>query len=66
MTVLFIIRGLRMAFIYLLLYVNDIPIASRDMTDIQELKVLLNNEFDMKDLKVAHKILKIEMHMNFQ
>ena len=54
------------SFIYLLLYADDMFIASREMTDIQELKVLLNNEFDMKDLRATHKILGTEMHRDHE
>ena len=36
----------------MLLYV-DMLIASWDKVDVQELKVLLNTEFDMKDFEVA-------------
>ncbi|KAL9258782.1 Retrovirus-related Pol polyprotein from transposon TNT 1-94-like protein [Drosera capensis] len=42
---------------YLLLYVDDMLIATRDMVEIMKLKVLLNTEFDMKDLGAAQKIL---------
>ena len=36
--------------IYLLLYVDDMLIASKDMKAISDLKRLLGKEFDMKDL----------------
>ncbi len=49
------------SFIYLLLYVDDMLIASRDMSLIKELKSKLNQEFEMKDLRAAKKILGMEI-----
>ncbi|KAL9256969.1 Retrovirus-related Pol polyprotein from transposon TNT 1-94-like protein [Drosera capensis] len=46
---------------YLLFYVDDMLIATRDMVEIKKLKVLLNTEFDMKDLGAAQKILGMEI-----
>lgn len=43
--------------IYLLLYVDDILIASRNKVEVEKLKILLNSEFKMKDLGDAKKIL---------
>ena len=48
-------------FIYLLLYVNDMLIASRSHTEIEKLKTQLNREFEMKDLGEAKKILGMEI-----
>jgi len=48
-------------YIYLLLYVDDILIASKDKKHVCELKVLLNSEFEMKDLGDAKKILGMEI-----
>ena len=36
--------------VYLLLYVDDMLLASKDMSEIKKLKDLLNIEFEMKDL----------------
>ncbi|TXG57384.1 hypothetical protein EZV62_018697 [Acer yangbiense] len=47
--------------ILLMLYVDDMLIAFRDMSKIDELKGLLGGEFDMKDLGVAKKILRMEI-----
>jgi hypothetical protein len=47
--------------ILLLLYVDDMLIACKDMSKIQELKKQLGDEFDMKDLGAAQKILGIEI-----
>ena len=47
--------------IYLLLYVDDMLIASNNITEINILRKLLSNEFDMKDLGVAKKILGMEI-----
>ncbi|KAE8732406.1 hypothetical protein F3Y22_tig00002193pilonHSYRG00080 [Hibiscus syriacus] len=38
------------SYIYLLLYVDDILIASRNQTEITKLKTQLNREFEMKDV----------------
>ena len=40
-------------YIYLLLYVDDMLLASKDREVIDDLKLLLNSEFDMKDLGKA-------------
>ena len=47
--------------IYLLLYVDDMLIASKNLLAIQKLKSLLSSEFKMKDMGVAQKILGMEI-----
>jgi len=47
--------------IYLLLYVDDILIASRNKTQIQKLKGKLKRKFDMKDLGEGKKILSMKI-----
>ena len=47
--------------IYLLLYVDDMLIAAKSMSEINELKKQLGNEFEMKDLGAAKKILGMEI-----
>ncbi|KAE8685445.1 hypothetical protein F3Y22_tig00111098pilonHSYRG00167 [Hibiscus syriacus] len=49
------------SFIFLLLYVDDILIAAKNMDDVIGLKTLLSQEFDMKDLGAAKKILGMEI-----
>ncbi|KAE8661751.1 hypothetical protein F3Y22_tig00113724pilonHSYRG00184 [Hibiscus syriacus] len=49
------------SYIYLLLYVDDMLIASRSQTEIAKLKTQLNREFEMKDLGEAKKILGMEI-----
>jgi hypothetical protein len=49
------------SFVYLLLYVDDMLIASHDKSLIDELKAQLNHEFDMKDLRSTKKILGMEI-----
>ena len=44
-------------FIYLLLYVDDMLIASKSQNEIEKLKTQLNQEFEMKDLGEAKKCL---------
>ena len=48
-------------FIYLLLYVDDILIASKNKHSVLELKTLLGTEFEMKDLGETKKILGMEI-----
>lgn len=43
--------------VYLLLYVDDILIASKDKTEVQKLKIILSTEFKMNDLGDAKNIL---------
>src|SRR5581483_8939494 len=47
--------------VYLLIYVDDMLIAAKDMKEIQVIKDQLNAEFDMKDLGAAKKILGMEI-----
>ena len=49
------------SFIYLLLYVGDMLIAAKNITDINHLKALLNGEFEMKDLGGSKKILGMKI-----
>ena len=48
-------------YIYLLLYVDDMLIASKSRSTIDNLKKDLSSEFDMKDLGEAKKVLGIEI-----
>uniref|UniRef100_A0A5B7BER2 Reverse transcriptase Ty1/copia-type domain-containing protein n=1 Tax=Davidia involucrata TaxID=16924 RepID=A0A5B7BER2_DAVIN len=48
--------------IYLLLYVDDMLIASRNMLEIRKLKAQLSGEFEMKDLGATNKILGMKIH----
>jgi len=48
-------------YVYLLLYVDDILIAAKNIDLIQELKDTLKSEFEMKDLGPAGKILGMEI-----
>jgi len=54
------------SFIYLLLYIDDMLIVVCDISLINELNAQPNSEFEMKDLGVAKKILKIEIHRDSQ
>lgn len=47
--------------IYLLLYVDDMLIATKDKSEIAKLKAQLSSEFEMKDLGAAKKILGMEI-----
>ena len=50
------------SFIYLLLYVDDMLIACKNMSEINRLKAQLSSEFEMKNLGAAKKILGMEIH----
>lgn len=47
--------------IYLLLYVDDMLIASKSKSDIKDLKKMLSTEFEMKDLGAARRILGMDI-----
>ena len=49
------------SFVYLLLYVNNMLIATKNMLDIKNLKDQLSGEFEIKDLGVTKKILEMEI-----
>jgi len=49
-------------FIFLILYVDDILIASSDISLLLERKKFLSSKFDMKDLGEASFVLGIEIH----
>ena len=50
------------SFIYLLLYIDDMLIACKNMSEINMLKTQLQEEFEMKDLGAMKKILGMEIH----
>ncbi|KAG8480232.1 hypothetical protein CXB51_024818 [Gossypium anomalum] len=49
------------SFVYILLYVDDMLIAAKDKREIRKVKAQLSEEFEMKDLGPAKKILGIEI-----
>jgi hypothetical protein len=49
-------------FIFLILYVDDILLASSDVSPLLETKRFLSSNFDMKDLGEVSFILGIEIH----
>ena len=52
------------SFVYLLLYVDDILITEKEISEVNKLKEKLSKEFEMKDLGVAKKILGMEIQRN--
>ncbi|KAM2045528.1 hypothetical protein FF1_009770 [Malus domestica] len=48
-------------FIFLVLYVDDILLASSDMQLLRKTKTVLSTNFEMKDLGEAHYVLGIEI-----
>ncbi|KAM2105160.1 hypothetical protein ACFX1R_015694 [Malus domestica] len=48
-------------FIFLVLYVDDILLASSDIQLLKETKAILSKNFEMKDLGEAHFVLGIEI-----
>ena len=49
------------SYIYLLLYVDDMLIASQNLLAIKKLKSILSSEIEMKDKRVVEKILGMEI-----
>lgn len=49
------------SYIYLLLYVDDMLLVSKRMSDVNEVKEMLGREFDMKDLGPARRILGMDI-----
>ena len=49
-------------FIFLILYVDDILLASNDLVFLMDVKRMLSQNFDMKDLGEANFVLGIEIH----
>ena len=45
------------SFLYLLLYVDDILIATKSNEEIRTIKAQLNNEFEIKDLEQSRRYL---------
>ena len=55
-------KGLKSGnFIYLLLYLDDMLIASRSKVEIDKVKVQMSSEFEMKDLGGVRKIMGMEI-----
>ena len=48
-------------YIYLLLYINDMLIASKNRLLIDKIKVQLSVEFEMKDLRETRRILSMKI-----
>lgn len=46
--------------IYILLYVYDMLVVSKKRDKLKQLKKLLNAEFEMKDMGIASRILRME------
>jgi hypothetical protein len=49
-------------FVFLILYVDDILLASSDVSLLLETKRFLSSNFDMKDLGEASFVLRIKIH----
>lgn len=47
--------------VYLLLYVNDMLINCNNKEEIKKVKVMLENEFEMKDIGASSKILGMQI-----
>ncbi|KZV48074.1 hypothetical protein F511_12624 [Dorcoceras hygrometricum] len=50
--------------VYLMLYVDDMLIASKDRRELDRIKGLLGTEFEMKDMGAASRILGIDIKRN--
>jgi len=49
------------SFIFLFIYVDDMLITVKSMSEVNKLKILLSKEFNMKDLSAVKKILGMEI-----
>ena len=49
---------------FLFLYVDDMLITVKSISEVNKMKILLSNEFNMKDLSAVKKILGMEIHRN--
>ena len=49
------------SFLYMLIYVDDMLIVVKSKEEMKTVKTQLNNEFEMKDLGAAKKILRMEI-----
>ena len=58
----YILKKGKVCVLYLLLYMDDILIASANKEEIGKLKESLNTKFEMKDLGSARRILEIDIH----
>lgn len=50
------------SYIFLMLYVDDMLYAIKNMNDIDRLKSLLSSKFDMKDFRLVKEILGMEIN----
>ncbi|KAM1393995.1 hypothetical protein ACFX2F_030092 [Malus domestica] len=55
------VKFLGTSFIFLVLYVDDILLASSNMKLLKDTKIMLSKNFEMKDLGEAHYVLGIEI-----
>ena len=51
--------------VYLLLYVDDMLLAESDLTELNEIKAQMSEEFEKKDLGAARKVLVMEIYRNW-
>jgi len=51
---------------YLLLYVYDLLIVSKNMFEINSLRDQLSSEFEIKDLDATKKLLGIKIHKDLE
>jgi len=49
---------------FLFLYVDDMLITVKSISEVNKMKILLSNEFNTKDLSAVKKILGMEIHRN--
>jgi hypothetical protein len=48
------------SYFFSLLYMDDMLVATKSMSEVNKFKTLLSREFDMKNLGAAKKILRME------
>lgn len=55
------VKKVEVGYVYLLLYVDDMLLAAKEMAEITKLKKVLSSEFEMKDMGAASRILGIDI-----
>lgn len=64
MSVMFMLRVLKLVLLFSCYCMDDMLIVANHLYDVNELKIMLEKKFDMKDLDVPKKILVMEIHMD--
>jgi len=58
---MYISEGQWRKFIFLILYVDDILLATNDLSVLRKTKSFISNNFEMKDMSEAYYVITIEI-----